>query len=509
MCAAQGGKTNTGLIAACYTLANDPGPFMWTLPAQDEAKTFSKTRLKNCIENCEPVARLLPNGRYGTNILEIEFATAPLILVGTGSGSKVSGKPIRYAFIDEEKDYESGVVEKILKRVRSKWNSKVWRMSTPSQHEDSIHRAFLAGDQRYYHVPCPKCSKSHAMSHENFGYDANGFVIKSVWYECPTIDCGYRWFDTPEDRAMLDDSGYWVAHNPDCDPGDRSWTWSAILPRWVEWRSIALEEINARRALRIGDKGPLRVLMNETFCKPAEEEDTNPDVSIRHFPYKQRAIDDVKRKEPGEVSRFLTVDRGDEQGDDHRWICLRAWFQDGASRLLYYGKIHTTDNVRAFQLEAEVEDRFVMQDSGYDKEEVYLESHEYGWLACKGTGESNFSHPKKDIKGKTIGYVHKPFSRVQEVMARPRARGRLILLASDRLKDIAAYLRSQQGPAWEIPEDVGPEYLKQLLKETKEEKRNPFTGQIEMRWIARKRNHAWDCEYYQVAMALMSGILTG
>src|ERR1700740_571588 len=151
-CSAQGGKTQAGLICSAYALSEDPGPYMWVLPAADEAKTFSQTRLRDSIERCEPLARLLPRGRYDVKDMQINFATAPLLLVGAGSGSKISGKPIKWMFIDEEKDYSPGAVEKALKRVRSKWDCKVWRMSTPSRADDSIDRALHEGDARYWHI---------------------------------------------------------------------------------------------------------------------------------------------------------------------------------------------------------------------------------------------------------------------------------------------------------------------------------------------------------------------
>jgi Phage terminase large subunit (GpA) len=62
------------------------------------------------------------------------------------------------------------------------------------------------------------------------------------------------------------------AHNPLCDPGERSWTWNAILPRWVAWKSIVTEWLKAQQALAIGDKQPLKVFLNETTTMPWREE---------------------------------------------------------------------------------------------------------------------------------------------------------------------------------------------------------------------------------------------
>jgi len=121
-CSAQSGKTQTGLILALWSLCEDPGPFLWTLPAIDEAKVFSSTRFSESMEACAPIQALKSGGRWSDSRLEMYFVTAPLMLTGAGSPSKISSKPIRYLFIDEEKDYRKGAVSKVLKRVRSKWD---------------------------------------------------------------------------------------------------------------------------------------------------------------------------------------------------------------------------------------------------------------------------------------------------------------------------------------------------------------------------------------------------
>ena len=140
----------------------------------------------------------------------MHFVSAPLILTGAGSPSKVSGKPIRYLFLDEEKDYRKGAAAKALKRVRSKWDSKVWRMSTPRTEDDSIDRAFLEGDQRYWHVECPDCGEAHALDFDFMHYEATGLSIKDIWYSCPNPVCEHKWRDNPHDRHWLNTRGSWI-----------------------------------------------------------------------------------------------------------------------------------------------------------------------------------------------------------------------------------------------------------------------------------------------------------
>src|SRR5260221_96824 len=189
-CGAQCGKTQCGLIMSTWAVSEDPGPYMWVLPAQDEAKTFSQTRLMDSVMRCDPLRRLLPSGRYDIKDLQINFATAPLLLVGAGSGSKLSGKPIKWLFIDEEKDYPPGAVQKVLNRVTSKWDCKIWRMSTSDREGDSIDRAFHAGDQRYWYVTCPKCGHKDHLQRKHLLWEHSELVVTNIRYKCPGDDCG-------------------------------------------------------------------------------------------------------------------------------------------------------------------------------------------------------------------------------------------------------------------------------------------------------------------------------
>jgi hypothetical protein len=86
------------MILLLWALCEDPGPTMWILPASDEAK------LQESILLCEPLVRLMSNKRYDFSKQEIHFASAPLMIFGAGSDSKISGKPIKYLMLDEDKN---------------------------------------------------------------------------------------------------------------------------------------------------------------------------------------------------------------------------------------------------------------------------------------------------------------------------------------------------------------------------------------------------------------------
>lgn len=514
MCSAQSGKTQTGIILASWAQAEDPGPFMWTMPAKDEAATFSTNRLTPSFEKCPPVARLMPRGRYSKKTLEINFATAPLILVGAQSGSKLSGKPIRYLFIDEEKDYKlPGAVQKAIKRTRSKWNAKVWRMSTPDRKKGTIHIAFLAGDQRHWHVKCPNCDHSEHLQWRYLRYDENEdeqAVIESIRYECPNKECDHAWRDTPEDRAYLareianGGGGEWVAHNLKTKRDSASWTWNALLPEWVSWGELVTEWREAQIAKRAGNLEPLKVFLNESAVEPYEEEHSSEPVTILAKDY--NLVDYAKGEEiDGESFRFMTIDRQ----QSHWWAVIRAWRFDGSSRLLHFGKVETREGLEEVRKRFNVPTAYTFEDASHKETDVFQDCIDFGWTAIRGS--------KEDIAGFTHiltsgRKVKRLFSAIQKINL-GKGTARLIYLCSEKLKDILAKLRGGRGAVWEIPINFGTpeltaEYHRQMNGETKREKVNT-NGASSWRWVKTHDNHAWDCEYYQVAIALIYSLLGG
>ena len=62
--------------------------------------------------------------------------------------------------------------------------------------------------------------------------------------------------------------------------------------------------------------------------------------------------------------------------------------------------------------------------------------------------------------------------------------------------------------AWDTVKGTSPEWHKQIDSEVKEEFVKPKTQETTMHWVKRKKhNHSLDCEVYQIAAALIWGVL--
>jgi hypothetical protein len=433
------------------------------------------------------------------------------VLSNAGSIADLSGKPIRWLIIDEEKDFLPGRVEYALARTRSKRDLKIWRMSTSKKSEDSIHLAFLGGSQDCWHVKCPRCGHSEQVRWKNFRYVAKGLVLESICLTCPApvgidgknqpILCGYEWWDRPEDRLYILDQGHYVSHNPGAPYP--SWSfWGAVAP-WISWHSIGQDWLLAMEAKNKGDFEPFRRFLCDTANEPWVEQPVEKVPEVVRFPYK---LDDYKAaKILSEAFRGMGVD---VQLRDFR-VVIRAWASDASSKLLCAKAVTTFDDLRALQIEYAIDDRFCFLDSAFQSEIVYSKCAEFGWIAIVGSDEYSFNHPKKDLHGKTIGYIQKPFSSFREVWSFKRgANCRQITLATPRLKDLTSFLRDGRGTvSWEVPSDTPSDYISQVYSQCRVERINETTKRMEMVWPDRKSDHAWDAEIMCTAQAIIAGIL--
>jgi len=206
---------------------------------------------------------------------------------------------------------------------------------------------------------------------------------------------------------------------------------------------------------------------------------------------------------------------------DHFWACVRAWRADGTSMLIWYGKILTQEMIKQLQERMGVRDNLVFVDSGYETGTVYelcSKTSRYvttdlgrewirnsGWTALKGSGTDRFSHiPANGRK------LEKFFSPPIKVMSLSGNHCRLMHWSNLITKDKLSHLRAAGPDVWAFPEDVGEEYMEQIVSEVKRDVVDNRTKAITQRYVTINRNnHAWDCEAMQVVAAAITNILKG
>lgn len=508
MCSAQSSKTQTIMVLLLWVIACSPGPAMWVMADREEAKTFMRTRLQEAFDECEPVKLKLPTDRHGRKILEINFSNMPFMAIGSNSKSKLQSKPVKYLFLDEVRNYPPGAFEMVGKRTRTFWNYRKIIISTPAMREDHVHRAFLAGDQRYYYVPCPACRKEQHLVWAQMKWDETDFtrpngqwnydaLAETVRYEC--VHCAHKIPDQAPIRREMGASGRWVRHNLNAPSNRVSFTWNAMLPHWVKWRDLVEEFLKAKDAIKVGAVEPLKSFITESLGEPWEERYEEEREEIVVSDYKK---DDVW---PEESQRFITVD----VQKDHFWAVCRAWARSGESKLVWEGKMLTFEEIHDLQLRLQIKGWRVLIDSGYNATQIYEQCVKYKWIALKGEDREYFSHHKK---GKSFRRIYSTQQRGDPGIGKSTQGMKscpLFLWSNSAAKDILDRLKRNQGALWGIYKDVSAEYLSQMDSETKKLKHHRETGKERYVWvrIGRRPNHLWDCECMQIVAANMTGLL--
>jgi len=274
-----------------------------------------------------------------------------------------------------------------------------------------------------------------------------------------------------------------------------------VLCNWRKplWE-IVLLWLEAKDAMKVGNLDPLRQFIQKRLAEPWEEDLTDNREALVGNGYLVAEYADGKKIEE-EAHRFLTVDKQ----RDHFWAGVAAWRANGESRLLWYGRVETFDGVHDLAQRYKVTPKLVFVDAQYDTDQVYSACARMDWTALHGSGRESF--PFKKQNGDVI---HRPFTRFSDAAAPGVGRARYAHWSSDRVKDILNAHRTGQAAAWEIPDDISPDFLRQIDSEVKREMVNAKTKQAEYRWVRiRNNNHAWDVMAMQIVAALMLKIIPG
>ena len=248
---AQVGGTECGNNWMGFVICNAPGPMLIVNPTTETAKRTSKMRIDPAIENCPALREKIKSPRSrdsGNTMLIKEFPGGILILTGANSPIGLRSMPVRYLFLDEvdgfpdEAGTEGDPVDLAVQRTATFNNRKIFMVSTPTIKDASrIEQAFLEGDQRYYHVPCPHCGHYQVLRWRNVIFDPKN--LTEAVYKCEK--CEAIWHDYQKEQILR--QGKWIATNPNGNPGVVSFHLSSLYSPhgWTSWTSIARELLNS------------------------------------------------------------------------------------------------------------------------------------------------------------------------------------------------------------------------------------------------------------------------
>ena len=493
----QTGKTLTLAVWLAYRIANDPAPALLVMPNADLARSYSETRLAPLFQKCKPVKALFPVDMNDFKIMEMQFATCTLSLVGSNSPANLSSRPICVCVLDEldsfappsEKD--AAAYSLALERTKSFPQRKHVLTSTPTLSTGDIWINYQAGSQETFHVPCYACGEFQAMEFGQIRWDETARSQDGKWdmrkvtetatYHC--TKCDAKWSE--RNRRQSIEKGKWIAGNPNAEIGRRSF-------RLPSWYSSTLGFADAAKKF-LTEKHYLHGLqgfVNGWSAMPWEDQfDDNELNSIPPGAFAK------KQEWETDHIKLAAIDR---QIDGY-WFVVRAFARDGSSRLIEEGHRRTIEDIAQTLQDLGVKPRHTCIDSGYEAQDCYRIAARYGFLAIKGEERP---HYLIEINGTRIKSVHSSEQTTD-------AGCHLLLLSSPACQDLLAWLRRGQGPLWEVAHDVSPDYREHMASHRKAHRINRKTGKDVYEWIRIKsrQDHLYDCETYLAGLAVYGKVI--
>ncbi len=224
MWAAQVGKTQLALCGQGYHISMRPMSQMMMQPSQSDLQVWMNSKF-NPMVDANPTIRdrlAKPRGRDGVNNSSMKsYPGGFLMFAWSGSPKTMRGRSAPIIIADEVDGYEGSdeghPVALLWQRAATFGDQrKLVEISTPTiKGQSYIEKAFEAGDQRRFWVPCPHCGEHQVLDWEQVTWDGKGQDgadqhPATARYAC--THCGVLWGDGERKAAIR--AGEWRGAKP-------------------------------------------------------------------------------------------------------------------------------------------------------------------------------------------------------------------------------------------------------------------------------------------------------
>lgn len=512
MAAIQSGKTLISDVSIPWVMVNQPGPTMLTMQSEEDMKEHMKTRLVSVFNSCRPLMDIMPEDRHDRTTQEIYFGSHFFIANGANPNS-LQSKSIQWKFNDElwmPKWQDLYIHAK--GRVSAFENvgaSKIVNVSQAGNVDDVMDRGYRSGTRRVWTIdgePLEFFGKREDGSRYGLVWNDDAKNVDGSFNKSRAVEtCRYvtksgkEYPNTTKTRREWMENGKWSDAASDADGTIETCQFNALPTRPMDL--LVAEWCDANDASRRGDMGPLADFTRKRRAEPWEDRSETVHVTTSKHGYTFADVWDGEQID-GEVDRFLTADRQKGMRGDtpHWWVAVRAWRSNGSSKLLYAGRVETTEAIEGIRERLNVQPRMVMQDAGHDPHSVYGDCVRFGWSCAFGSERRGWEHILQG--GKRAYRPYSPLKPVQQGTARVMT----MEFGTDYHKDILNNLVSGRGAKYEYPDDVGEDWILHMESEKKVE-----ISPGKWKWktqYSTKPNHLWDCEVMQVVLAVIRGLLS-
>lgn len=538
------GKTVAAQVCMAWQATNDPAPIGFYSNTDSNAKFFSDTRWKQMKDSCAPLnAKIAKDLKQQVMFKDGSF----LLMLGAESKANRQSHTFRVIVKDEAWMYDAGAGGEIDKRKDSFNRTGDWKiieLGTGGVAKSEFAENHGKGTREVWEVPCPHCGGYHDYKWRKddggvFRWDLKladdgktvdiEKTLDTLHVECPHCHEKITW--SQSGRVAANARGRWRATNEQADPSIVSITIPAFASG-EEWRPHVRKWIELGHGRSVGKKKALQDFIMLVLAEFWEDVQTVEKQDLPHGDYCRDDMLNGKWLWPDgterEVLRLATADyQHGAQGDsEHLWFVVRAYAENGDSRLVDCGRVNGFSDL-AVRWEAagvkpapdgnHINSRGFV-DIAFNENVILDDLMLHQWMGIRGEDRDtrnrggSFPHTfKKGDTGETFT-VWKNFSEVKwraVGVGRSGGSGQYVPayhINNQGIQDILFELRGGRSVTWEVPSDIEefcPEYAKHLGSHVR---RNVARDgdKPDFRWQAvSPQDHLYDCEKYQIGAALI------
>lgn len=493
MSSAQVGKTIVIENCLGYIIAMDQGPVLIVFPTQQMAEAFSKDRFAVMLRDTPALGGLVAEPRTkdsANTLLHKVFPGGSVTLVGANSPSGLAARSIRFAFFDEVDRFPSSAgtegdpITLGMKRTTTFPNRKIIMTSTPTiKGLSRIEHAFLSGDQRYFHVPCPECGEFQPLQWKNLRWP-EGKPQEAI-YHCEACGIGIE----EKHKSKMMQAGKWIASAP--FNGTASFHLSELYSSWVTWATMAANFLQAKH----GGSEMLRAFVNTSLGESWEDQGDAVEPTGLMARLEEYERDDLE---------LLAVTAGCDVQKDRIEVSVVGWAAGEEAWLIEHAVLPGDTAMPQVwadlhQLLADHQPHAVAVDSGYNAGQVYAFCERRRFcFAIKGA--SGFDRP----------IVEDATRRARRLRNRRKVGGSPVQIIGVDAGKVIIHSRlriMQPGPGYIHFSDAAgcdDEYFSQLAAEKLVVKHR--MGRATQEWVQqRPRNEALDALVYALAALRLWG----
>jgi hypothetical protein len=520
------GGSLVGDIFFHHTRRNAPGPFMWTFQSDDDGGEHWSTRIKPTIEENPALCGQLADLHQRRTLFE--FPELNAYIQGANANS-LQRKGIRYEINEEVWLWKNGLLAEAFARTDDyKSICKILNISQAGIAGDQWDQCCSAARRYDWAVRCERCSHHQpyeffakmladatqhagiiwdpAAHRANGGWDL-GHAAATTRFRCR--DCGHEHADTPASWHRFNSTGDYLLF-----PGDSERPMRNVTVRWTSlvngyWADLVTEYLQALMSRDSGVIEPLKKFNQKKLNLPWDESQSEERRPLTTGEYL------MGEPWPEAEFTFLTADYQEGRGNDseHYWVLVRSWRRGGASRLRWFQRCRTVEEIDAIQARFHIKSACVCVDGGDRLLDIASTCASRGWTILVGDDPEAFPHKAKRAGAKPVLRAYSPRRKIDPHRGTKLAKRRFAYLfywSNPSVKNILWRLRHGRGAKWELSHDLPADYRLGIDSELKFRHVNPRTAAVTYHWknVAPNRfNHPWDCECMQIVCALIAGIL--